>query len=198
MRCEITDKGMEFFPANETEAYAFGQWRAAGASLFGIADSEPLAAETSVAPIVKAEKVEAEKPKSKRELIIDRLHALGIDEFKPQTRTSTLKTMLENAEGGNGQDKAAVDAMKSENGKAATVEDVDDLFAEDEPEAVEEPKAEVEPTKEDVAAALKALATAKGVEAAKAMLGKAGAKNVSALDPKHYKAIIAAAKKKMG
>ena len=187
MRCEIGQTGLVLFPEGLTEQYAVANWTAAGMPMNRQAATKapPTAAEAGQ---VNGATTVAKTGTSERDQVKAELTALGIT-FKPQTRIDTLKTLLENATGGNVQDKADITHMKDVREAAAPV---DDGIFDTTPAA---PPA-VEYKAEDVKNALLELSKTKGLEKAKTLLNTFdGAESVSKLDPKHYAACVEAAKK---
>ena len=180
MKCEISSAGeMVFLLESLSERDALNDWVAAGCKIEGL----PLAKTAALLKIADPA-VESTTPndgaRTERDRIKEELTKLGITDYSPQTRTPTLKTMLENAKGDRADDKAAVEQMKADNGgsKAAEAE-ADDMFE-------TETANEKQYTAVDVKEALINLAKVKGNPYAKAELQKLGAEKVSDLATEKY------------
>lgn len=192
MQCEIINGELQVKPQPGTEAYAVKKWEEEGHKIAGVKIAASAAATTNDG---KAGATVNDPPASaedaEREQIKAELTRLGV-KFKPQTRTPTLRVMLENATGGNEQDKADIERMKASNGKPAeaATEAEDDMFALPGDNAPAKAY-----TVEDIRDTLMKVAAdkTKGAPVARELLKKFGAKNISEVKESDYAELMKAA-----
>ena len=205
MKCEIDNNGvLQLFPVGGTEEFAISNWRVGGSKVVGTTAVAPVTTATLGAPLTNGAATKVLTPsQQERKNVMAQLTALNIIDYPPATRTTTLKTMLENATGGNAQDKADLAQVAATSGTAqpaganmataalATAAPVADPLSL-EAHAVAAPVA-VAPTATDVKTALMALGDVKGLEVSKQLLRDCGSENITALDPAMYSTVIAKA-----